>query len=76
MAKVEKLEDGIEVIEFIDVENNTLEVATNIDGLLISFYGTPILSKEQVSEIVQHLCHWLETDSLDYMEDNDELAKA
>ena len=56
---------GCEVLEFIDIEKNTLEVADNVDGLLFSFYGAPILSKEQVSELVQHLCSWLETGSFD-----------
>jgi len=58
------IEDGNEVIEYVDVEHNALEVATNVDGLLFSFYGVPILTIGQVADLTAHLLLWVETGSL------------
>ena len=58
------IEEGNEVIEYVDVEHNVLEVATNIDGLLFSCSGVPILTIGQVADLTAHLLLWVETGSL------------
>jgi hypothetical protein len=64
-----------EEVEFFDIRNNKCILSESFlseGAILLGKDGDVVLlSREQIKELVQHLCYWLETGLFDYTKSED-----